>query len=272
MPAPAGKVPIVASVQAALTFLRTEFRALATPLAMGATALALVAALGGGLTQSVPGLMLALLLQGAVLAVIYAAFLGVALKEPGARRGAIFSDGARLWAAMSIIGFFLALVFIVALIPGVIALSAAFAPYEGELTAAQGDPIAMNALAERILAENPAPTLALAALYLVAWFALTSRLYLVAPASVAENAIRTFETWPWTKGAMLRIAAARLLLLGPLSALLFALQSVALQWIQASPPAAPIVLVIMLGFLTATLILLALEAGLSAFLYRGLRP
>lgn len=273
MPAPAGKVPILESVRAGYAFVASEWRALAMPAVMGAGGLVMVFSLAGSLAGALGGLFLVLLLQMSVVALVYAAFLGVAFKPAGARRAAFFGDAGRLWSAMAIVAAFLGLLFLVALLPGGVALSVVFSPYAAEIEAAQSDPVAMNALAERMLQENPAPTMLLFAIYALSWLALTSRLYLVAPATVAEDKIRTFETWPWTQGSMLRIMASRLLLLGPPGLVTFTAQSAALAWIGAqSAPSPVLVLAVLLGFLLATMVLLAAEAGLSAFLYRGLRP
>lgn len=269
MPAPAGQVPILDSVRAGYRFVASQWRALLAPAIAGSFALLLVSAIGGAMAGQAGGVMLALFLQLLVVGATYAAFLAIALKGDGWRTG-VAGDAARLIAAMAIVGFFLFLLFMVALIPGAIALGAVFEPYAEEMVAAQSDPIAMNALAARMFQENPAPTLLLLALYTAAWMALTSRLFLVAPATVAENAMRTFETWPWTKGAMLRIAAARIVLLWPATFALFLVQAAVTQAVQggAALLALPGVLIIA----AATMALYALEAGLSAYLYRGLRP
>lgn len=269
MAAPSGQVPILECVRAALRFGAANWRALALPVVSGALGLVLASAIGSALATRPGGVLLALLLQLLVTGVAYTAFLGVALKGETWRRS-YAADIGRLLSAMAIIIFFLFLLFLVALIPGAIALGATLTPYEQDIAAAQNDPEAMNALAARIFTENPAPTLMLFAIYTAAWLAVSSRLYLVAPATVAEERVRSFETWPWTKGAMLRIAAARMLLLWPPLIVLFLVQGAATQAVQggAAALALPALSIIAL----ATMCIYALEAGLSAYLYRGLKP
>lgn len=269
MPAPAGQVPILESVRAGYRFVAAAWRALLAPGLIGALALVLASALGGTMAGQPGGVLLALLLQLLVVGAAYAAFLAIALK-PQTWRASLGADAARVIAAMGVVGFFLFLLFLVALIPGAIALGAVFEPYAEDIVAAQGDPVAMNALAARMFAENPAPTLVLLATYAAAWMAVTSRLFLVAPASVAENAVRTFETWPWTRGAMLRIAAARMLLLWPATFALFLAQAQLTQAVIGGAAALALPGVVFISL--ATMALYALEAGLSAYLYRGLRP
>lgn len=269
MPAQAGQVPILESVRAGYAFVAGHWRALLMPAIAGSLALVLVSAIGGSMAGQAGGVILAVMLQLLVVGATYAAFLAIAIKGESWRAG-VAGDAARLIAAMAIVGFFLFLLFMVALIPGAIALGAVFEPYRDEMVAAQNDPIAMNALATRMFQENPAPTLVLTTLYAAAWMTLTSRLFLVAPATVAENAMRTFETWPWTKGSMLRIAAARIMLLWPATLALFLVQSAATQAVQGGMAALALPAVLLISI--ATMALYALEAGLSAYLYRGLKP
>jgi hypothetical protein len=139
-------------------------------------------------------------------------------------------------------------------------------------------------LAEQMLREHWAPMLALGLLYAAIWMFLTSRLYLAAPASVADGRVRTFETWPWTKGQALRISAARLLLLLPTWAALTVLQaglSAALGATAFSPSAmqelmtnAPLRYLALLApmQIVSLLVFSGLEAALSAYLYKGLKP
>ncbi|MGE3141824.1 MAG: hypothetical protein AB7L65_00745 [Hyphomonadaceae bacterium] len=274
MAAPAGKVPILQSVRAGAAFVGARWRVL-TPITFAGVAAVLVAAGLTGALSAAPALpLLMFLLQALVMGAVYAGYLGVALKGDEERRGAFFGDVARLIPAMAVTGLFLFLLMFIAFLPGGVVLTAASAPWAAELQAHAGDPAATSLILQRAMQANPAPFLALAAIYAFIWLALTSRLYLVAPATVAENHVRTFETWAWTKGAMLRIAAARLLLLAPLSAGLFVAQGLLAHWARAQGGetaqgwAAGLAVV----FVFASLVVLALEAGLSAYLYRGLRP
>jgi hypothetical protein len=270
MPAPPGKVPILASVQAGLGFVRDNARTVLPVLASGAAALTIAPLLGvaiGGRTMS--GALMALLAQNLISVGLYAWFLRKALGADGP----FLRDAGNLLTTMIVIGFFLLIVFGMALIPGMIAFGATLAPYEAEMAAAQGDPAALNALAERVTRENPAPALVLIVTYLAIWMALSSRVYLAAPATIAEGRVRTFETWAWTNGAMLRISAARLVLIVTPLITLLTLQGAALGVLQAQdPPNALMTAIVAFALALGSCAVLALEAGLSAFLYRGLKP
>ncbi len=273
MPAPAGKVPVLASVRAAYGVLAQNARRLAPIALIGMGALLLVSALSGQAAQSGPMAFLTLVLNLAVFAGIYAAFLAVALFDPGRPRAAIGADAGRLIAAMSIIGFFLLLIMLVAFMAGAIVLGAMLAPYQAEIEASGGDPAVMSALLEQLYRDDPAPLLGLALVYAAVWLALTSRLYLVAPATVSEQAVRTFETWAWTRGAMYRITLARLAVLGPIYLALVLIQNAIVEAVTAAPSDPPALAMIgTFVLLIGSMLALALEAGLSAFLYRGLKP
>jgi hypothetical protein len=117
---------------------------------------------------------------------------------------------------MAIIGLFLFLVLLVGMFPGVMLLAMGpLAPYANELQAAGEDQAAAMAIMTRFMQENPLPILIFVIVYLGIWLLLTSRLYLAAPATVDRDRILSFDTWRWTKGNALRIAFARLMLLGP---------------------------------------------------------
>ena len=120
--------------------------------------------------------------------------------------------------------------------------------------------------------------------YAILWFALTSRLYLAAPASAEQGRILTFETWSWTKGQTLRITAARLMLLAPAYVLVSALslligRAVGIDILNPMTAAevAQANSLLYLGFVFVSGLInlalyTALEAGLSIYLYRGLKP
>ena len=131
---------------------------------------------------------------------------------------------------------------------------------------------------------NPGALLAVTLFYCAVWLLLTSRLYLAAPASVEQGRILTFETWAWTKGSMLRITAARLMLLLPANILAFAIgylagrvvgvdamNSGAMAETASSNPAGYLFYVLVATFITFVLYS-SLEAGLSSYIYRGLKP
>jgi hypothetical protein len=175
-------------------------------------------------------------------------------------------------------------VFVAAFIPGVFVMAAAFPPDLADLQAAEGDPDAAMRLAEQMLRRNWPAMLGLGLFYAAIWMFLTSRLYLAAPASVADERVRTFETWAWTKGEAWRIAAARLILLLPTWAVLTGLQAAlsaalgagafdpaAMRTLMTEAPLRYLALLAPMQILSL-LVYTGLEAGLSAYLHKGLRP
>jgi hypothetical protein len=275
-------VPIRENVGAALRFVRENLRFVAVVAALGAAATTLVSLLG----LMAPTLsLLTGIVSGLVQAFAYAAFIACLMFGAGAVRARWAADGGRVWAAMVVIGFFLFIVFFVISIPVMIALIAGpLAPYVSELQSAGSDQGAVMMVMTRFAEENPATLLLVFLFYAAIWFFLTSRLYLAAPATVEQGRILSFETWKWTRGATLRIIAARLLLLLPANVFVGALSYLVgrLVGIDALDPAASAAAVGAnpLGFaayaFVATFITfalyLALEAGLSSYLYRGLKP
>jgi len=267
MPAPAGKVPVLESARAGLTFVATDWRLLLRPMFGGAAGLFLSAAM----LPNAP--MFALIVFAAAMTAAYAAFLRQALGVATGGFRAYLGDVGRLLGSVAIVAFFAALLMLVAGMAGGVALMTQLAPYEPQLAQAQGDLVATNTILTAAFEENPTPFIVLTALYVVVWYAVTSRLYLTAPATIADKRVRTFETWPWTKGALLRIAAARFVLLVPLNFLGMAFAQLGAPIAAAGGAAAPFIAFAFLMVLTLLLMaLFAVEAGLSAFLYRGLKP
>jgi hypothetical protein len=277
---PAGKVPILESVQTAWRDAARLAPALAPAglLAAGASILTVL------FTRSLGGSPIAQLLATAMAGFAMTLFTTPAIL--GALGGSATLNATsvqralKLYAAMSIVGFFLLILFVVAAIPGIIALGVALAPHAKEMEAASGDVAATLAF----LNAHPEPFVAIGLLYAVLWLAVTSRLYLAAPASVSEDRVATFETWRWTQGNLLRISAARLLALVPLalaaSLVQFAVQKalgfdpldpVAMSQAMIAQPAKFAAAALVSSF--ANLMLYASsEATLSAYLYRGLKP
>jgi len=276
------EVPVRESVGAALRFVRENIRLIGAVSALAA----LASALGSTLGVIVPALSMPTgVINSLVQAFAYAAFVGAALFGAGAVRGRWTSDGGRVWAAMIVVGFFLCIVGVVLVIPVSIALVAGpMAPYLSDLQAAGSNNDAVLAVMTRFAEENPAALLATFLFFVVIWLLLTSRLYLAAPATVDQQRILTFETWKWTKGAMLRIAGARLLLLIPANIFVGAIgyligrafgidtmnPATAAATVQANPLGF-FIYVLLSSFITFALYS-ALEAGLSTYLYKGLRP
>ncbi|MEZ6023160.1 MAG: hypothetical protein R3C16_07080 [Hyphomonadaceae bacterium] len=264
-------------VSEALVFTRTQSRFIAMTTAIGVaaliTALLLQLALGP----------LAGVLAFVVQAVVYTAFLCVALGQaPGAVRSGLVAASARVFAALGVVVSFLFFVLFVAMIPGVTVLGmVALGPFEEQLAAAATDQTATMTILTQAMETNPLPFLLFFLAYVALWLLLTSRLYLAAPASAERGRILSFETWRWTKGAMLHIAGARLMLLAPAYVLVMAVavlmaRLVGIGDVFAAGTTAPNVpaLVLYLAVLNALNLglYLSLEAGLSAAIYRRLAP
>lgn len=280
--ADAGKVPVAECVGAAMRVARANLRFIAIWSGLGALAGTLVSAIG----LFVPALSFpAMLASGFIQAMAYAAFIRVAMGGDRPSRQRIVGDGWNIWAAMAVIAFFLFIVLVVAIFPAAIALAVGpLAPYVGELQAAGESQDAVLAVMARFAEQNPGALLALTLFFGGIWLLLTSRLYLSAPASVETGRVMVFETWKMTKGAMLRICAARLLLLAPAYLLVSALSYLfgrmlgidtmdlnAVAELAATNPAGVLIYNLVASFLTLALYS-SLEAGLSAYLYAGLKP
>lgn len=280
--AEAGKVPVTECVGAALRFVRANLRLIATMSALGALAGTLFSAIG---LFVAPLSLPAMLASGLAQAIVYAAFIRVAMGEPDLASQRLVGDGLLVWAAMAVIGFFLFIVLTLGVFAAAIALAAGpIAPYISELQAAGDDQEAVVAIMVRFSKENPGALLALTAFFGGIWLLLTSRLYLAAPASIEAKRVMVFDTWKATKGAMLRICAARLLLLLPAYLLVSALSylfgralgidTMDFNAVAAAAQANPVgVLGYTLGASFVTLAAYSsFEAGLSAYLYQGLKP
>lgn len=265
------------AIGAALRFTRANARFIAVVALLGAGLTTLVAALG---LSSPPLGLLAGLASGVVQAFVYAGLVGAVLYGAGAVPTRIGGDGGRVWAAMAVVAFFLFIVFFIITIPVMITLFAGpLASFLPELEQAGADQEAVLAVMTRFAEANPGVLLLVLLFYSAIWLLLTSRLYLAAPASLEARRILTFETWAWTKGAMLRIAGARLLLLVPANILAGAVGYVfgRLVGVDAFAPTAAsnvggfLAYVFVASFATFALYS-ALEAGLSSALFRNLKP
>ena len=276
------EVPIQASVGAALAGVRQNLGFIAMVSLIGAVALTLIAAA----SLSTP-LLSIFTSVGATIAraFVYTAFIGAALSGAASVRGRIGADGWRVWAAMVVVGFFMCIVMFVLAIPGMIALVAGpMAAYVPDLERAGSNNAAVLEIMARFVQEQPLALLSFALFYFVVWLLLTSRLYLAAPASADQGRILTFETWAWTKGSTLRIVATRVLLLGPAWVLVGAIDMLTgrlLGFDTFDPMAAAAIAqsnpVIFLAYAFVTtfvtlFVYASLEAQLSTYLYRGLKP
>jgi hypothetical protein len=283
MTAPEGKVPILISAAAGVRFWRDHWRTAGLIAIAGGAATGLLALVT---LSAAPQLGIVLgVAQLLVQACAYAALLGLALGAGAPTPARIVQDGMRVFAAMAVIGFFLAIVCIVAMLPSMMILGMALAPFADRIEALgpNPEPTQLAPILAEAAKADPWPFVIVIGLYFIVWNLLTSRLYLAAPSTVAERAIRTFETWAWTKNNMLRIFAARLVLLAPAAMLVIAVRAFAgaalgvnaldlnalAEFAKANAP-----LYALVQFVSETanfFILFAFEAGLSAYLYRGLR-
>jgi hypothetical protein len=276
------QVSVRDSVGAALRFVRENWRFIGVTAAAGAVA----TTIAGALALAVPLLgIFTSLASGFIQATTYAAFTGAMLFGVAGTRGRLTADGGRIWIAMAIIAFFMMLVMVVLTIPVFMTLAVGpMAPYRDDLAAAGQDRARVWAIMLQFAENNPGALLIAALFFFAVWFVLTSRLYIAAPASVDQQRILTFETWSWTKGATLRIIAARLMLLLPANIFVGALgyligQAVGVNTIDvvaatAAATANPVgflIYVLISTFLTFALYS-ALEAGLSAAIYQRLKP
>lgn len=278
----AGNVPIRESVGAALRYVRENIGFVAMASAIAAGAMTLV----GALALAAPPLgFVTSIASTFVQALVYAAFVGAALFGAGAVRVRWMNDGMRVWAAMAIIGFLLVIImFVASMVASVVLATGPLARYLPDLQAAGSDQAAVVAIMTRFAEQNPLAVLLLTLFLGGIWMLITSRFYLAAPATVDQQRILTFETWPWTKGAMLRITGARLLVLIPANIFVGAVGLLVGRLIGAdtmdpatmsaaatSNTVGYLVYVFVSSFLSLGLYS-ALEAGLSSYLYRGLKP
>lgn len=275
-------VPIRESVGAALRYVRENARFVAIVGGLFAMASTLVSVFAMAVPQAG---ILTMVANGLIQAFCFAALVAGALYGADAVRGRWTQDGWRVWSSMVVVGFFMTIVVLVFTIPVSIALAAGpMSRYAGDLQAAGSDQARVMEIMVRFAEENPMAIILVALFYGAVWLLLTSRLYLAAPASVDAGRILTFETWNWTKGAMVRITFARLMLLVPAYILMFALQlllgrlfgfnlldGASLVAAARDNPVGIVICEFISSFIALTLYA-SLEAGLSAYLYRGLKP
>lgn len=265
-------LPIRDSVGAALRFVRENIRLVILAAATAALVQGVIALLGISLVWIVA------VVAGTLLA--YASYLSTALGAQTPVTQGLVGNAGRVAGSMAMVGFFLAMVFFVVTF---FAMTAVIAPYQAQVQAAGEDEVAVRAIMETALAEN-GDVLRLSMLFgAILVFALTTRFYVVAPATVDRKRITVFESWRMTRGNFLRIAGARLLLLAPAFILAWALQTLIARLLGA--PSGDPVQVLQYSqsnvvgfavFYTVSLfvqlaVVSALDAGLSASIYRRLK-
>jgi hypothetical protein len=277
-----GGVPIRESVGAALRFLRENLRFVLMTAALFAAISTAITALNMFVPEA--GLV-TMVASAATQAFCHAIFIGAALFGASAVGARWRTDGWRVFASMAVVGFFLLIVmFVLTFAVSIVLAAGPITPYVADLQSAGSDRNAVMQVMARFVAENSTTVLFVLLFYTIVWFLLTSRLYLAAPASVDAQRILSFETWKWTKGSMLLITFARLLLLAPAYMFTFAVSQLVDGLAGFSPldPASISAAVsanpvgVLASVFASSFIVLALyaplEAGLSTYLYRGLKP
>jgi hypothetical protein len=270
--ASATKLPIRDSVGAALRFVRENWRFVLIVAGIGAVV--------QGIAVALPSIFGAVLLAFAA-ACVYAALTYAALNNgPQGLQPRIARDGARVAASVGLLAFLLAIVFIMMMF---VAMSILIGPYGAEVQAAGQDEQAITAIMNRAVEEQPATSFWIMVVSVAIMFALTSLFYVVAPATVDQQRIAFFESWRLTKGNLLGIMGARLLLLAPALILAGALQSLlaaalgaeggsvvtVMQLAQSNPVA--FALFGVFGSFLQIALYSSLEAGLSASIYKELK-
>ncbi len=218
-----GKVPILMSAAAGVRFFADNWR-LALVLALAGAGASTLLSVG---VMTAPAATIVLqVVELFLAATLYSIFLARALGRKTISAGQAAREGVRVLGAMASIGFFLLIVCVVMALPAIVIVSSAFTPFEDRVLALGETPD--NDAAAQLFADafavNPWPFLGVVLAYGLVWMLLTSRLYAAAPASVDRGTIHAFTTWAWTKGNMLRILGARLVLLAPAAVIVVAIQ------------------------------------------------
>jgi hypothetical protein len=269
-----GRVPIRESAGHAVRFAVEQWRPI--------LAVAAISALVQGASFLLLGLNLIwLVIMLVSTAAVTAALVALALDGPAGMAQRIVADTARIIASSAIIGFFMAIIVFLIIY---VAMSVLIAPFAAEAKAAAEDQVRMAEIMSQAIESQPNVLLWAGLIGAVILFVLTTRFYLVAPASVDLKRIVVFNSWTWTRGNVMRIIAARLILLLPALFLTGAVQTL-IALATGAPNGDPVQLAAMsqsnvLGFslfyagaaFTQIALYSSLEAGLSTYLYRGLKP
>lgn len=281
MATPPGKVPIAESAAAGLKFFTENWRRILPACALMGVAYGFyfyAAALTNASGAASPLAFFGSLAVLVLMILLGTSFYRLALRSqyPGALGVALGADerayfGAVIWAAVPIV------------LIGLIALFALATILVPDLQASGMTPEqAANdqAFMTRLLQKHggPAALIFFVAAVLILWISL--RLVLAPPATIDSGKIKVWSTASWTKGNTWRIFAAIFMLMAPLTILVLVIQSIVALAVGVNPDqaqagiAAPTPGVAIYGFaygLTSALSL-APMAGLTSFLYKGLRP
>ncbi|MEJ0024227.1 MAG: hypothetical protein WDN76_13055 [Alphaproteobacteria bacterium] len=272
-----GKLPIMESARAGFTFMRASLRTVA-PAAVMFSAVAALSAIAAPPPGAAPGagaVSLLLTVVSVMFGLGYTAFLyRLALRNDASGYFGlkIGKDESNLLGATLVVGFF----FMIIAVLGIVIFSIAMMPAAEQANVdlrgiAPDDEAAVLQAFGEIFKGPGAPyliTLGAALGAFAIWLSL--RLFLVNVATIAEGRIMAFSTWSWTKGDTLHILAAALVVIFPI-ALPIGL-GVGVLGAALGFGVAGAAIVTFLQALAQNLFLVPALAGLSAFLYRGLRP
>ena len=274
-------VPVMEAARAAYRFWREAWRpALGALLVLSAAAavqgyFAMTGATGWALLGTLVTLVAQIIAYGALFRL---AFADERTGEPAFQTG----PGGLQWGGMEnrLLGatlLLLLLVFVAAIIFAILFVIAMFVAVGGagaDLEGADTPQAVFEALGYRGVLVLGVTTLAAALLAI--WVSV--RLALVLPATASSGKVQVFETWRLTKGQFWRILAAMLIASAP--TILWAMFSGGVEGalaedgpregVRVLPPATAAVMAVVGGLVTGVL-QAPLSAGLTAYLYRGLR-
>lgn len=240
----------------------------------------LIVAGAGALAAMVGAVLgpLALLAIFVVLVTCHTALISAAFNGAAAVRARLLADAGRVGAAMAMVGLVIGFIIIAGVYGAMMVL---IAPFADEVRAAGENQEQLTAIFNRAVESQPHVASIALAIGAALIFYITTRFYLAAPASVVEGRVRAFDSWRLTRGHTLKIMGARLMLLLPALVLVWALQSLLavafgfntsdaaalLAQVQANPG-----LFFAIGLFAQIALYGALEAALSAALYRRIKP
>jgi hypothetical protein len=283
--APSNRVPVLESVREGFAFVAREWRAILPLAVIGGVAVGGVqiftdmARARQDMGAATLGMIGAIVVQ----VVLVAAFLRRALSHgeaPLALRAG--RDEANLLGTAFSLGFLYVIIAIFALLFTSMCLAALAAGSDIDLGALQtlAPEEAARRFAEALGADGLAVLLLLVIAFLALFVWIAARVVLAYPATIAEGRMIVFSSWGWTKGSGLRISTALVLLflggvfLGTVALAPFgvALDLAFGKGAQLNPSSPAHWILSLLGGLANTMFSTAPYAGMTAFLYRGLRP
>jgi hypothetical protein len=181
-------------------------------------------------------------------------------------------DESNLLGAAVVVGFFFLIVVVLGIVIFSIALMPAAEQAGVDLTSIAPEDEAAMLQAFGEIFKGPGGPFLIALCVLLGAFVLwlSLRLFLVNVATIAEGRIMAFSTWSWTKGDALQILAATLVVVIPIAVPI----GLAIGALGAALGAGAVgdTVLTFLQALAQNLFLVPAISGLSAFLYRGLRP